>query len=344
MAAIAASQYIENAYSNKKKVEATLKNSLKGIEVVRSLNAQTVAPEQYMDVIDSLSDIIEDIEQGNVVEARDQEIDLLVDIADLEINTLKITHLNEAISFIDRASEIDADEFAELTFDKAESTLDASTKFIEKNYRNREGVKAAGIDALIAAKKAYYVALEAQELVKMDAESAEKHTLEVMSLFNKMHLAAKGEDITPNKLFNQSELIISIIEDYKNKIKTLSNTPSKSQAFSAPPSTELKIETINDASVQVVPLSGLESDQETKEEEPTLQSDEGSFDSSEIVTEDTSSQVAEEAEEPVSEVVEAENDSKNDTEANSDEVAEESAEQGTTAPSDSETTTTLESE
>ena len=185
--------------------------------------------------MESLNSIIEEIEQGELADAKKSEVDLLEEMAETEIATLKVIHLNDAIAYFERASEIDADNYAELTYEKAEKKLDAAISYTEKNYRDREGVAAAGIEALIATKKAYYVALESESLVKMKPEDSEKHVLEVMSLLNKIHLSASGTDIDPAKLFNQTENIIKQIEQLKAKpqIKSESSTPER-KAFSAP--------------------------------------------------------------------------------------------------------------
>ncbi|WP_156499731.1 hypothetical protein, partial [Oleiphilus sp. HI0061] len=279
MSAIAAQKYIENAYENKKKVEGNLRESLKNLDILESLNAPALVPDQYQDVMESLNDIIQEIEQGNVADAKKSEVDLLEDMADTEISTLKVTHLNEAVSFFERASDIDADEYAELSYEKAEAKLEASTSFIEKNYRDREGVKAAGIDALLATKKAYFVAIEAERTVKMKPEEAEKHVLKVMELLNNIHLATSGQDIEPEKLFNQSEVIIDLIKELKKAPVQKPELPaSQIQTFAAPRSEPLVIETLEAPALPAghKPLEGLEVDSSATD--ISLRKDEDSFD------------------------------------------------------------------
>ena len=206
--------------------------------------------------MESLTEVIEEIEQGKLNDAKNSEVDLIEDMIDLEVATLKVTHLNEAFSFFERASDIDADELAELTYDKASNTLDSAVNFIETSYRDREGVKAAGINALIAAKKAYYVAVETENLVKMAPEAAEKHMLNTMELFNKMHLAAKGSDIVPDKLFNQSETIVNAIKELKYKAMSSKKAAEQtSQTFAAPitSTSQLSVEPLQPANTEANP-------------------------------------------------------------------------------------------
>lgn len=294
MAAIAAQKYIENAYSNKKKVEGNLKESLQNLEVLKTLGAPNLVSDEYLDIISSLKDIILEIEQGNISDAKKSEADLLDDMALAEIATLKIIHLGEATDYFHRAEDIDADEISALSFEKAEATLEKSNHYIEKNYRNREGVIKAGIDALSAAKYAFYVSAETKHLIKMDARSAERHVAQLMAWLNNIHNAVNGENINSDTIFGQTQQLIKAINDTKImpalKAELITDKIEASNTFAAPEQESLAISPIHvenndhDNLATHKPLEGLESNDISSD--TSLNEDEQSFDSIETADEE----------------------------------------------------------
>jgi len=218
MAAIAAQSFISDAYNNKTAVEGHLKESLKHLEILQSLKSPSLLADDYGSVTESLTDLIKDIEQGNTVDAVQGQAGLLEDMSQVEIDTLKKIHLTEAEAYFEKAEDIDADDFAEQSYEKAEKTLEASNNFIEKNFRDRKGVKAAGLEALWATKSAYYVALEAQKLIKMTPEESEKHVLKIMSYLNNVHQKAYKKDIEPQNFYNTTQALVHMVEDLQEKL------------------------------------------------------------------------------------------------------------------------------
>ncbi len=224
MSAIAAKKYIEDAHKNKDKVTTVLAESLKQLSVLESISSQSILPEEFVDVKESLSDLIKDIEKGQVTDATNGQVSLMKEMTELEIDTLKKTHLGEAFAFLDKASENDADDYAPITYEKAEKALSGSIAYIEKNYSDREGVKEAGNVALLATKKAYYVALEAQKLLKMTEEKSEQHVLDLYGLFNKIYKEISSTDIPPQKLYSMAELLTQDVATLKAELRAAKAT------------------------------------------------------------------------------------------------------------------------
>jgi hypothetical protein len=358
MSAIAAQKFIDNAYKNKTKVEALLGNALKSLDIVKELDAPSYVPDDYEDALDTLREIIKEIEQGNVADAKRSESDVVAEFGDVEVKTLKVIHLKEAESFYERAGDIDADDFAEISYEKAELKLEAAIDFIEKHYRDRDGVAEIGLEALLACKRAYYVALESKNLVKMTPEDAEKHAIKVMDLFNKMHIAALGSDITPDKLSNQSDAIIDVINDIKAENRRL----SQSNVAPMPVAQEVvettsddnapeEVETFEPKAANHQPLAGLEdeedsienveSNQETQVEEATTENAIAGEAESAIPADNAETQEAEESAETQADAAseEATSDTLVETAAAPEEVAAEVAEDATTESAEDATLT-----
>lgn len=181
-AAFAAKKLVADAYSNKATVELTLSRVLEHRKVLAELNTDTIHPKLYRKATTKLESLIRDIEGGLLANAKNDEASVLEYYAEVEIETLKTTYLNKAIQKLDEAESNDADDIAEMTYDKAEEAVDYAGEFIERNYRDREGVRRVCDKAYTAALHSYYVAEETAKIIEIDAEDAEQYILYVGGL------------------------------------------------------------------------------------------------------------------------------------------------------------------
>jgi hypothetical protein len=181
-AAFAAKKLVADAYRNKVMVELTLSRALDHYKVLAELNTEIIHPQRYRMATTKLESLIRDIESGLLTNAKKDEASVLEYYAEVEIETLKTTYLNKAIQKLDEAESNDVDDIAEVTYDKAEAAIDFASEFIEKNYRDREGVRRVCDTAYTAVLHAYYVAQEAAKIIEVDAEDAEQYVLYVGGL------------------------------------------------------------------------------------------------------------------------------------------------------------------
>ncbi len=223
MSAIAAQSFIEKAYENKQQVEQNLKLSIEHKRVLDELSSAKIEAEQYQDMLASFDAVIKLIESGETAKALEQEKALIKEMSALEVSTLNNIHLSEAQQFLDKADDIDAEDFAAKSFEQAESSIEKAERFIAANYRNRKGVAKAGEQAITQAKKAYYHGLEARKLINLTAEDAERYVIDLNTNIANTYAA-----------FNQAELepqgIASALDLLKEKIVTLREESLKLQS------------------------------------------------------------------------------------------------------------------
>jgi hypothetical protein len=229
-AAFAAKKLVADAYSNKVMVELTLSRALDHYKVLAELNTEIIHPQLYRKATTKLESLIRDIESGLRANAKKDEASVLEYYAEVEIETLKTTYLNKAIQKLDEAESNDVDDIAEVTYDKAEAAVDFAGEFIEKNYRDREGVRRVCDTAYTAVLHAYYVAEETAKIIEVDAEDAEQYVLYVGGL-----LQLINEEIGIKNLMAMSprEQARSLAEAIKLSSMTYS-TPATEQASSRP--------------------------------------------------------------------------------------------------------------
>mgnify|MGYP000152542758 CR=1 FL=1 len=267
MSAIAAQRFIADAHKNKATVLTTLTKVFTHQKILVELKAPDIVSEQYNDIVTDIGEMINYIERGKMSDVSENLVELKGDMALVEINTLKKVNLDLADNFLDKAKDIDADDFAAVSLKNAKNMIKKANTYIEKNYRNRKGVVNVGEKALWEAKKAYYVAQEAKKLNLMDEESAEKHTLLVYTLLNNAYEAAYGKSIEPQDLNSSSDALVSMVEDLKagaEKAKRAlefyvdKNTvkPTKSVASELPEEEQLEIQSL--APIEPSPEPALE--------------------------------------------------------------------------------------
>lgn len=191
---------------------SALEKSLAHKQVLEELGSPEVLPDAFQDTVDDLKDLIKEIEGGFLDKAAKGQADLLSAMTDVEINTLKKQHLSQAESMLDKADSVDADDFAETTFEQAEQTLESATKFIEKNYSDRDGVRKTGLEALYAASHAYFIAKESAELIELKPSDAEKKALYFESLLARINKSVGVENLSTMSLYDQSVRLAEEIE------------------------------------------------------------------------------------------------------------------------------------
>lgn len=213
--AIAAKTFIENGYKNKTLVEEHLKPALQQIEILKQVDAPTLLPDDYRDSIDDLIFIIKMFEGGQVTEGTNKQRTVIAGMVTVEINALKKAHLSDALAFREKADDADAEEFAEVTLEAADKKIAEAQRFIETNYRDRLGVARQGREALQQTKQAYFVAMDSQKLVKMDAIAAEQHVLRIVNALQRVAAIMDISELEANTFDNMADALRAKAGDIK---------------------------------------------------------------------------------------------------------------------------------
>lgn len=223
---------LKSAFKNKNTVLSTLSKSFEHKQILEELGSPNVLPEDFQDTVDDLQDLIKEIEGGFIDKALQGQAELLSLMTEVEINTLKKQHLSPVESMLDKASSIDADEYAEKTFAQAQQSLESATLFIEKNYKDRKGVRKNGLDALNAASHAFYIAQEAAQLVELKRADAEKKALYFESLLERINKSLGIENLFTMSLYDQSVKMAEKVESLqKNQTKDVISEPINNQSM-----------------------------------------------------------------------------------------------------------------
>lgn len=264
--AFKAEKIINKAFTVKETIIATLADALEYKKTLEVLGSNKEFPSGYNNAVDDLIDLFKLIEKNNVEQARKEQTSLLANMTKLEIKTLIKQHVVPAINILDKAKDNDADDFAELTYEQAETTINRAKKYISSNYRDRKYVESIGKNAVTAARRALTIGSVSQSMVKLNEEDAEQKALEIETLLGKIATGLAVNDIAGLSFREQAIKMAEYAEIQKQQIKVL----------------KAKVTHLNEEKIEPVPqMPTVETDTPTVEtdtptaetETPTLETD-----------------------------------------------------------------------
>lgn len=206
-------------YKNRGIVQAKLAPSLEHLGVLEKLKARSILPSGFEDVMGELESLIREMEGGFIDKAVEGQPKLLENMTQLEVDVLKKVHLTAAEDMLDQADEAKADKYAKKSFQKAEQSLEEAKRFIEKQYRDRAGVKGAGIKAWVDAAHAYQIAKESTLLVNLTPEKAEQRALYFESLLTLINTPLQIKQLETKALRDQAKAIATRVQTLRATAK-----------------------------------------------------------------------------------------------------------------------------
>lgn len=206
-----ATTLLEAAFAMKARVKNILKPSIEHLSILNGLNTAVTLPKKYRAVERKLQYLIKDIEGGFIEDAKKGQRSLLSYMSKVEIDTLKAQHLGPAKQQLEQAKDVEAGEYAPQTFALAKQMIKQSSMFIDTHYRDRDGVKQAGLKALYAAQHAYQLAQAAKPLVALSAKRAEEQALAFEALLEQINTEVGIRQLNTHGLKLQAKLLADMI-------------------------------------------------------------------------------------------------------------------------------------
>lgn len=218
--ALTAQKLFKRGLENKPTVLKQLSATFSGLDMLKAIDTDTVLASDFQDLQDDTKDLIILIEQGKTTQAIADQKELLSDISDVEINTLKKTYLTVAEHALEKADDADAEDFAAKSFLAAQKNIETFELFIESSPKQREAIKNKSSAAIYLAQHAEHVAKAAQPLLKLNPESAEEHILFIEKLLARVGTALGQADVSHLNLNSQSIAIAQAAETINKRANT----------------------------------------------------------------------------------------------------------------------------
>lgn len=230
--ALTAKKLFNRGLENKATVLKQLSASFDGLAMLKEIETDTVLPPDFQDLRDDTKDLIILIEQGKTTKAINDQKELLNDISEAEIKTLKKTYLSVAENALEKAEDADADDYASKSFTDAQKNIETFEAFIETSTKQREQIKQKSLQAIRLAQHAEHVSKAAVPLLKLNNETAEEHILFIEKLMNRIAVALQQEDVSHLNLNSQSLAIAQTAESI-NKLASVQSQPAAKEKVSA---------------------------------------------------------------------------------------------------------------
>lgn len=205
--AIEVDKTLDAAYANKGKVQQQLAPSLERKAVVDELGALKLQPKKYQSVMKKLTVLIKELEGGFFDQVVKGQPKLLEAFAELEADSMRTLWLTDAIKMLDKAEDVDADDFAEKSYEKAEIAIKDTNDFIDEYYADRKGVEERSFAAYNLASQAYFIAIEVQKVFKANEEELEDYMLLIQKRFNTINENQQVANLSSYSFKQQAQLL-----------------------------------------------------------------------------------------------------------------------------------------
>jgi hypothetical protein len=202
--ALTGQKLLKRGLENKKIALSQLKLSLDGLALLEKLKAPTLFPSDYSDIQSDIRNLVILIEQGNATQAIKDQTSVLNDIIEIEINVLKKAYLGQVEKALEKAIDVDAEDFAPVSMEKANSAVEKLSLFIEQNRKQLKDIDIKTQKAIHLAQHAKHVAITVEPLLKLKIKEAEQHVLFIEKLIARIGKALDQQDVTHLPLDNQS--------------------------------------------------------------------------------------------------------------------------------------------
>ncbi len=204
----AAESYFKQAAKATKLAEVTLANPMKARNDALDADAPNFATELWKDAEEKFADAAEELENGDVNDSKEKGSEAETLYRKAELKAIKANYLDETRSLIEKAEDMDADDEAPITLDKAKSLIEKTAKELEQNRYDTDYPRSLAKQAKYEARHAIYLTKTIKELDDADKEfedvllAAEKPLSEIASTIDVVAEFDNGYDQTTSRIID----------------------------------------------------------------------------------------------------------------------------------------------
>jgi OOP family OmpA-OmpF porin len=219
----AATDYYQKAYNfseaGKLKLNAGLEARNNAINTEAASHAQNI----WYEAEKKFSDAAEQLEKGNIEDAVELSKEAAQLYRQAELISLKTNYLDETYKLIEKAEEMEADEYSPRTLKKAKSLAEFAEKEISLNRYDSERAKELSLEALYEANHTIFLT-NLIKRIKKDNVTIEELLLEIEDPFKAIGAAfetkvdiSKGYEYVKNQLLNEIDSLKRTNSDLQNE-------------------------------------------------------------------------------------------------------------------------------
>jgi len=254
----AANTALDAAYTVKKNAETILADAFDVQSQLKSLNAPSIKrfSRSYKNLSDDINDIVEEIADGDLEDARTENGKLMPKLRALEVDVVQYIELTPVKNKLLSLKKSRADKYVPNAYQQASSSIRIADSTVASNPRDKEQIASAVANAQFALARTTQLLQAVQRLAKVRTKDRESYVTEFETLLLNISQAVADKDLRNMSINNQAKEIISLVNTTKSKLDSVNTSIANSNQES-----QAQIDELNSELASVSAL--LESTQET---------------------------------------------------------------------------------
>lgn len=220
---------LDAAYRIKLNTETIMAESFDIRERIKQLNAPTIKQftKAYRSISEDIDDIVEDIADGDLEDAREDNAELLPKLRALEVSVVKHIELRQARISLAALKKARAERYIPNMHKLALAKLRAAESTIANAPRDQQQIQQAVTSLTFELDHARHVLQAVQEVSKIKQKTAERYITIFENQLHKVNLSAGGKDMRNLSFNEQFAKLNSLVASLKSKVDQLENSAQK---------------------------------------------------------------------------------------------------------------------
>lgn len=199
---------VEAGLVRKEDALKTLKKSLDQRTEMLKIEANKYYPTEFTEQMARLAELLALVESNQSVKARQEQAELLADMKDLEVKTVKFQYLRKVEDQYQETLDKGANSLTPRTIILAQRSLASANQLITMRPRDKKDIQDAADAAAHSVRHAFLIISEVNRLLDLESKDAESTVLGYEQMLYRIAVAVKYKgDIRDQKFDEQSRLI-----------------------------------------------------------------------------------------------------------------------------------------
>ena len=236
-----ADKELKAAYLIKSNAESILAEAFDIKKQLNKLNAKTINKRVYSSLMEDIDDVVEEVADGDLEDARSENATLLPKLRAFEITVVKKIELSAVNQKANLLKKARANRLAPISYQQAIAALKSASATISSDPRNNTAIKLAVKNTEFQLDRSSNMLTAVKELAGIRNNDREGYLLNFETQFYNISQALGDKDFRNLRLNEQTKEIITLIADQNKRISELT---IKAQSLQASSSSE-DLETTN---------------------------------------------------------------------------------------------------
>ncbi|NVK23524.1 MAG: hypothetical protein HWE10_01225 [Gammaproteobacteria bacterium] len=214
----------------KQNAETILVESFDIRNELKALNAPNLKAfsRSYDRLSGDIDEIVEEIADGDLEDARSENGKLLPKLRALEVSVVQYIELSDAKARLDSLKSQRATRYAPNSYQQAASSIQLAEAGIATNVRDKEKIKEIVAQATFQLERTSNILQAVQELARIKSDDRESYITRFENQLLNISKALADKDLRNKPLVEQTNEIVALIERKNNRIDNIKSSAEES--------------------------------------------------------------------------------------------------------------------